>query len=634
MTRRNAAARPIGIALTMLCLPLCREAAADLDVRAVDPLVQIRNDTELEGVARRGTIRMVGPRNGTCSGQALAVGDDLEGLEATMGPLRSAGGETIPEAAVRVRYAAKKELKFRTKMGRFSGIGADMYTNEPFYDALLDRPPQGARIVPIWVTVSIPAEAGPGLYTGELTVDDARLPVELQVAAWRCPDPLDWVTHVGLLQSPDTLARHYGVPEWSEEHLGLIAQSLRYLRELGNKDLYVTALYRKQFGQDHSMIRFRGATPAELTADFSIVDKYLSLYARCVGEPHALVLYLWDPVIRRVKRLRRGQKRWRGMKVSWIDAGGRPGVMEIPLPGEEGSEKIWRPVVDGMRERLKKLGWSQDILMLGCTNDQRPSADELAFYDKIAPGIGWAIWTHGAGDPPPQGDRLVLRGTMRIDHYEHPYCPALPKSAEEGILGGWNLEFPRSTNPRKFIFQYSPLSQFRSFPEGATVGGKNGAGGFAHLGLDFWELEGARTLLLRYNPETWDNLYRGSPTSLLEPGPDGPIATARFEMLREGLQECEARIVLERALIENKVQGRLAQECRALLLARIKARYKDAGFNPSHGATPTRLGARLWGVPENWQELTAHLFNLAGAAGRPAPARPAVVELKSEGAAR
>ena len=62
----------------------------------------------------------------------------------------------------------------------------------------------------------------------------------------------------------------------------------------------------------------------------------------------------------------------------------------------------------------------------------------------------------------------------------------------------------------------------------------------------------------RYPESYWHSLNIGS--WLLAPGPAGPVGTARLEVFREGLQECEARIAIEDALTNPALKGRLGDE--------------------------------------------------------------------------
>lgn len=92
----------------------------------------------------------------------------------------------------------------------------------------------------------------------------------------------------------------------------------------------------------------------------------------------------------------------------------------------------------------------------------------------------------------------------------------------------------------------------------------------------------------------------------------GAISTVRFEMTREGLQECEARILIEKALYDNALDAELTTRCQTLLDERQRC-LRGAWF----GAWNYYSGAALAGRPEQLFTLAAEV-----AAKRVAPARP------------
>jgi len=613
----NRACVAVCLCVAFACAAAC---GGQPQVRVIDPFTDIHDANDLPTPATTGPMRLVGPRGGCGSGVAVIVGDRPAGWRATVGEFTGPGG-TVPASCARLRYAASPAIlrTVQTRNPNSDALGAgERFTNVGYYDALLDEPPPDGALLPVWLTVRIPPGARPGSYRATLTLGAAALPVELTVGRWQCPPPRQWVHHAGLLQSPETLAEHYRVEPFSPRHWALIEQSLRFLGELGNNTLVVGALSRNHLGQEHPLIRFRrrgdGCVP-----DFRLLTRYLDLYEKHAGPPRALIALVWEHGVRsrEMQYLQRKSDRlvW---EVSVVDEAGQPTIEGVPPADKPGGEKVWRPLVEGLRELIARRGWPAETLVLGYANDHRPDEQTIAFYRKCAPRAKWAIWTHGRGDPAPRDGRLAL-GAMEIGHYMHPYCPDVAYPREGGLLGGWDLAFPEYTNPRKYIFQYSPLSQWRNFAGAMTLtGGKrfrrqmSGACGFGNVGLDYWDLDGGRNLLLKWHGNVWDNLFRGGPRSIVAPGPDGPIGTARLEMLREGMQECEARIAIEKALVARRLPADLAAECAALLAERIRAREKDGHFTASHGAKPSTLGARLWGVAKDWRELTGRLFELAG----------------------
>jgi hypothetical protein len=105
--------------------------------------------------------------------------------------------------------------------------------------------------------------------------------------------------------------------------------------------------------------------------------------------------------------------------------------------------------------------------------------------------------------------------------------------------------------------------------------------GFGRVGADFWgvlegDKGGARSLLNRYPEAKWSQLTVSEACgSFLAPGPDGAVSTVRFENLREGIQECEARISIEKALVDKALRGKLgdelAKKCEDVLAERTTA---------------------------------------------------------------
>ena len=77
----------------------------------------------------------------------------------------------------------------------------------------------------VWVTVSVPPSAKAGNYKGKLAItaegaSPVVVPVELHVANWQLPDPKEFSSHVGLTQSPESVALRYKVAMWSPKPRG------------------------------------------------------------------------------------------------------------------------------------------------------------------------------------------------------------------------------------------------------------------------------------------------------------------------------------------------------------------------------------------------------------------------------
>ena len=163
------------------------------------------------------------------------------------------------------------------------------------------------------------------------------------------------------------------------------------------------------------------------------------------------------------------------------------------------------------------------------------------------------------------------------------------------------------------------LALHRAAVEGCMISGLRG---FGRIGADFWPLVGPNR-----RPYYLDNRYLGwgglgisgtTTAYVIAPGRDGPIATARFEMLREGLQETEARVFIEQALADparkDALGHDLAARCERLLEARFLALTGMSEVN--YGRSPMQT---LWYVKDIPQQSDALYGLVAEVAGRVKP---------------
>jgi hypothetical protein len=123
-----------------------------------------------------------------------------------------------------------------------------------------------------------------------------------------------------------------------------------------------------------------------------------------------------------------------------------------------------------------------------------------------------------------------------------------------------------------------------------------GRGGFTRVGADDW----AATHYSGMAIPKW--LTGMSVLFALWPGKDGAEPSVRFEILKEGIQEAEARIFIEQALDGGKVSGPVA------------ARAKQVLSDHFHGTDFFIGNSVMYSLEQNyygWQERSRKLFALA-----------------------
>jgi hypothetical protein len=492
-------------------------------------------------------IRMAIPRNGTGSGQVvLSDPAGLTGVSARLaGPLRGAGGATIPEAAVDIRFAVQRP-----------GLH---YAN-----ALMPQPPESARTVPVWLLVNVPATQPPGWYDGSVALRangrESAAPLRVLVTGLVLPAPRDFQhTRIGLPQCAKSVALHYKVEPWSEQHWQLLESSLKLLGQVGN-DVLDAPVILSNFpaagrpGRPPSrssdpltwhqpLVRWV-KTAGGLTPDFSVLERYLELYEKHCGPPRALSLGIWEPGS--ATEVARAYER--GVRIDsdevrpgaavlvevWDPKTGKSTPHEVPYVLEKGAEQFWRPLFDGVRDIVRKRGWSERVITLSLGSDIRPGSQTGERVRQWAPYARWDLLSHFSGDPPAQDGRLIATGGLEIGVKRFPWL------RHNGVLAAADLErqlnesleFVQLPTARWHHQPYSPPLVFRTIP---MMWGRWG-----HLGLDFWMPRGQ-------GPSV--HSFFSHMVALAAPGPDGAAPTVQFQMLREGVQDFEIRMSIVRGYL-------------------------------------------------------------------------------------
>jgi hypothetical protein len=184
---------------------------------------------------------------------------------------------------------------------------------------------------------------------------------------------------------------------------------------------------------------------------------------------------------------------------------------------------------------------------------------------------------------------------------------------EVARLYGWNRAervayFPRYTHARSFP---PPAFERTAFEKGIS-GDMHGMGRQALD--DFAAMSRGRASNKRST--NWGSLTLAP--AWLAPGEKGPVTSVRFEVGREGIQECEARIFIERALLDEGKRARLGNElaarCQAICdeRTRVVIMADEKGENQLlHSSMPGGPVGYDWFAGSDWQSRSAELFKAA-----------------------
>jgi len=574
-------------------------------------------------------IRLCGARNGVYAGQVVVSSTEpIANLRAAASELRGPADSIIPQTAVEVRYPRRERV--------IEGLH--------IYDTL-DASPHPAEKVPgntqpVWVTVHVGRDARPGDYTGTLTVrvegrDPVEIPMRLHVVDWTLPDPREFVTHVGIVQSPESVALQYNVPMWSEKHWQLLDRTFELLGQVGSKTLYIPVKTKTHFGNEHTMVRWVKQPDGSYRHDFSIVEKYLDVAVKHLGKVPVVCLYVCDG----------GPSNTRpdppGTFVTVLDAAtGGLSDMKAPEWGTVQSQEFWRPVVDAMWTILAKRGM-EESLMVGVV--QGVGTATVDDFKKVAPDVRWVAHSHLYSEAfgeawqkegQPVGYLAQVGGMFSV----------LWDPEDGRTFYGWKNPFQVVTFPRDEV---GPCLRLDSEPtvlrlcaEGALLTGRQarypakwgarvesmaikykkdfpGVRGFGRLGADFWPVlkgrAGDHPICGRYPGSDWGTLNLGGVNPwLLAPGPEGAISTVRFELMRESLQEAEARVLIQNALLDDEQRAKLgkplADRCTELMNERTRTlRYVSEFYDSGNGR---------YLLSPAWSESSEKLYEAAAAVAK------------------
>ncbi len=539
------------------------------------------------GVNRLKPTLLAGTRNGVFSGAVLVTNSNgaISNLNCTMTELTLEGDEKtrLPANCVQIRYPELADpLVSWMPPYRFDrmmpGAPEEVEIINPYH---VKAPPtkatgkpkfdQPIAMQPVWLTVRVPRDAAPGDYEGKLLIradrmamDPVVVPVRLSVAGWVLPDPKGFrVTNFGQ-SSPESLARHYNVPRWSEKHFDLMGQSMALMAEVNSRQAIIDLCldFYGVGGVPETMVRWIRQPDGSFTYDFTVLDKYLDTVARRMGKPTLLRVNCWMEWARSHENPKPDEKpKWSGpCRVSLFDpATGKVEPLEQPRADTPEFYAFWKPVLDEVRKRIEARGWF-DVTAIGansyCWGVSPQLVDVLA---RIWPDGQWSYTAHngrlggrfagseksvsmscfhsdviwGLGKLKPRGYQSLLKAR-----------PGYHCFTFRGWRCTWDLPAQRRIAEEEIMRSHDGVSDF---------------------GVDFFPIKDGRGRPFYLGNGRGTGGPNCSTLALLAAGPDGPMGNERFEAFREGVQIAEAILFIQKAIDGGGLPTDLAGRANALL---------------------------------------------------------------------
>jgi len=391
--------------------------------------------------------------------------------------------------------------------GRFYGKAARALG--PIEDPIFAAPPDSVspgRNLPIWLTLSVPRDAAPGPYGAALSVREdgaeaARVPLQLTV--WRFSLP-----RTTSLRTWYQLWRHGPVKErWRDYYRNLAEHKVSGFGTLPGSPRVALA-------------------DGKLTVDWSAFD--------------AAASFLFDELGMRHAKLPHG-KRGGGHKHVYGFAGLQLGAPEF--------EQTFYDYLLQARAHLREKGWLKGI---DCYIFDEPDRERIEVIRRTAPIIRRAL-------PEMRVFPACSKNTLELTDVLNAWCPSVPYFG--AALGDFTPQRVAAGRARGDVYWWynqrdnclgAPVVTHRAL---LWASWQADLDGYFVWTINNWGNKGMQ----------WGSVFEIGEAMAIYPGRDGPVDSLRWEQTREGLEDYDYLVMLQRAVDRRQVPEELRSRARELL---------------------------------------------------------------------
>jgi hypothetical protein len=477
--------------------------------------------------------------------------DSLPRMEVVFSDFVAESGEVLPADMARarfVRYVLTDEYAGGCGYRKPEDFAVHLYPDALDGAACFDKPSNSTR--PLWITIEVPRDASPGVYTSTMEVRARRrgpvtVHLELEVLSRTLPPPSEWEFHLDLWQNPYAVPRIEGVELWSEAHWEALVPLMKLLADAGQKVITTTITEAPWDGQTFdpfgSMVEWRVNGEGSWEFDYTVFDRWVE-FMMSLGVDEQINAYSLIP--------------W-SSQLTYFDESAGEKVVEEVTPGSDRYVELWTPFLIDFRAHLEEKGW---YTITNIAMDESRSEDfgrMLDMMNQLAPGIGIALADNSLA---------FRRFPDRIQDLSVSYSDAVDQvDLEERRSRGFpSTYYVCCSDPFPNTFTFSPPA------EAAFIGWYATAAGFDGV--------------LRWSYNSWvedplrDSRFRTWPagdTYIVYPG---AMSSIRFERLVEGIQDAEKiRLLREELAASGTDEAREKLESLEAMLRVFDVKEKPEG---------------------------------------------------------
>lgn len=509
-----------------------------------------------------GSIRRKAWRGERVGVQALLwTGRDLGDVSVSVSDLRSAHS-VIPQSSVTphfVRYVMADCLNADgSGCGHRNAADYDSSLVADVLDTNATLPVRRNTVQPLWVSVRVPADAKPGVYTGTVTVSGTGMPAErlklsVEVVDRTLPDAQKWHLNLDLWQNPYAVARYYGVRLWSKEHFDAMLPIMKMLADAGQRAITASIMYKPWNGQteDHydSMVTRIRKIDGSWRFDYEVFDRWVEFMTNEVGIDGLISCYTMIP--------------W-NLSFDYYDEATNRVQFVDAKPGDTAYAEYWGVFLKDFAAHLRQKGWFSRTAI---SMDERPMEAMQAAIKVIK-------------DADPEF-KITLAGNYHDEIQQDLYYLCIPygqKFPDEVLRqrrsrGQISTYYTCCTEAFPGTFSFSAPAEATWIGIHAVAGNYDG---YLRWAVNSWTADPLRDSRFR----TW----AAGDTYSIYPGPRSSI---RFERLVEGLQDAEKIYQLRQTYQRQGNKGKLAR------LNRLVATFTPAEMDTKKEANAAQMVDKL-----------------------------------------
>ncbi|HUU26837.1 MAG TPA: glycoside hydrolase domain-containing protein [archaeon] len=472
-------------------------------------------------------IELEGLAGEVLSAQVVVRHTDLiKSLAGEMSDLTGPAGKTVPPSLARVRYGAYLPVDETMAL-----------TADPLLEASsVDVPANTAQ--PVWLTIKLPPDSPAGTYNGKLTISASSgqkevFDLSVEVLPAVLAEPNKWKFYLNIWQDPSGVARAHKVKPWSEEHWALLERYAENFVAHG-MDVITTSIVYDPWGSQtgypyEAMVEwkypgeFKKGAADRFNWDFSVFDRYVSLMMDAGMtekiDCFSMVEGPWININADIRYLDTASSQYRTIDI---------------ILGDPVWREVWSAFLPVFRNHLKEKGWFDRAFL---AFDEKPEKEMQVIYEFLirqAPDFKVSIAGGYPGDQRKTSDEVIFHyNDLNTEAGLAAHKPLIEKMRAEGrYISFYTACTPHYPN----VFLFSQLREARLLP---WLSWKWGLSGYL------------RWAVAAFPEDVWTQpnyKWHSGDMYFVYPGENGPLDGMRWELFRQGVEDCEAlRIAREMA---------------------------------------------------------------------------------------